>query len=95
MNDVQPMKRNVIGGVLADARRDARLSQAEVARRIGRPQKWVSDVEHGHAYCRFDDFMSLAIAVGADPAALCARYLDVQSVHKGVARAEWKLPHEQ
>jgi transcriptional regulator with XRE-family HTH domain len=94
MNDVHS-KRNIVGSVLADALRDARLSQAEVARRIGRPQKWVSDVEHGHAYCWFDEFMSLAIAVGADPATLCARYLEVQSVHEGLARAEWKLPHEE
>jgi len=83
---VSRLNSNLIGDLLAEARRDARLTQSEVGRRVGRPQNWVSDVEHGHAYCRFDDFVAIATAIGADPTTLCGRYLELRALREGIAR---------
>ena len=53
---------------LRQAREDAGLTQVEVARRIGRPQTWVSKCELGE---RRVDFVELE-----DWAAACGRPLD-------------------
>jgi hypothetical protein len=88
-------KPNLVGSVLAEARRNVGMTQSEVGRRVGRPQKWVSDVEDGHAYCRFDDFIAISTALGADPPTLCERYLELQTLREGVARVNWRLANEQ
>lgn len=93
MSALTRLKPNLVGSVLAEARQNVGTTQREVGRRVGRPQKWVSDVEGGHAYCRFDDFIAIATAVGADPPTLCQRYLQLQALREGVA-SSWRLASE-
>jgi transcriptional regulator with XRE-family HTH domain len=83
---ISRLNSSLIGDLLAEARRNARLTQSEVGRRVGRPQNSVSDVEHGHAYCRFDDFVVIATAIGAGPTTLCGRYLELRALREGIAR---------
>ena len=53
--------------VLVAARKKAGISQVELARRIGRPQNFVSLVERGGRRIDVVEFVVLARAVGADP----------------------------
>jgi transcriptional regulator with XRE-family HTH domain len=77
---------NLIGPLLAEARRTAGLSQRVVARRVGRTQNWISVVEGGHVSCRFEEFVALATALDADPEILYARYLELRALREGIAR---------
>jgi predicted transcriptional regulator len=69
-----------------DTRRTAGLSQRELARRIGRMQNWVSGIEAGHLPCRYEEFVGVATALGADPEVLYARYLELCTLRAGIAR---------
>lgn len=55
---------------LIAARKDAGLTQAEVARRVGREQPFVSLVERGVRRLDVIEFYAFARALGADPGAL-------------------------
>jgi len=85
---------NLIGQLLAETRRTAGLSQKEVARRVGRTQNWVSVIEAGHVSCRYEEFVETAIALGADPEVLYARYLELCALRAGIARQARVLPRE-
>jgi transcriptional regulator with XRE-family HTH domain len=85
---------NLIGQLLAETRRTAGLSQRELARRIGRTQNWVSGIEAGHLSCRYDEFVEVATALGADPEILCARYLELCTLRAGIARQVRVVPDE-
>jgi transcriptional regulator with XRE-family HTH domain len=79
-------KLTAVACILAEARRAAGISQREAARRMGRTQNWVSNIERGHRYCRFSDFIDLAASINADPRVLCERYLDLLAARKSIAR---------
>lgn len=71
------MPKTIFGGdhtklvaVLVDARKQAGLTQGELADRIGRDQTFVSLIERGQRRVDVIEFIRLAKAVGADPAAL-------------------------
>lgn len=85
---------NLIGPLLAEGRRTAGLSQREVARRVGRTQNWISVVESGHVSCRYDEFVAVATALGADPEVLYARYLELCALRAGIARQARVVPDE-
>ena len=85
---------NVIGQLLADARRAAGLSQRELAHRIGRTQNWVSGIEAGHLSCRYEAFVEVATALGADPEVLYAQYLELCTLRAGIARQARVVPEE-
>lgn len=53
---------------LRDARLRAKLTQAELAERIGKPQSYISKLENGQATePTFSDVVAIARAVGVDP----------------------------
>jgi len=85
---------NMIGQLLAEARRTAGLSQRELARRVGRTQNWVSVIEAGHVSCRYEEFVAVATALGADPEVLYARYLDLSALRAAIARQARVVPEE-
>ena len=58
---------------LIAARKDAGVSQAELARRIGREQPFISLVERGVRRVDVVEFHVLATAIGADPVKLFAQ----------------------
>ena len=85
---------NLIGQLLAETRRTAGLSQKEVARRIDRTQNWVSVIEAGHLSCRYEEFVEVATALGANPAVLYTRYRELCALRAGIARQARVMPEE-
>jgi transcriptional regulator with XRE-family HTH domain len=60
---------------LRDARKEAGLSQYEVARRLKRPQSFVSAYESGDRKIDVLEFLRIAKATSADPCALLKRVM--------------------
>ena len=56
--------------LLKQARLKAGLTQAEVARRLGRPQSYVAKVEGGERRLDTLEMIAFAEAIGADPVRL-------------------------
>ncbi len=54
--------------LLADARRDAGLTQVALATKLGRPQSFVSKFERGERRLDVIEFLDVARALGIDPA---------------------------
>jgi transcriptional regulator with XRE-family HTH domain len=56
--------------VLADARREVGLTQVALAKKLGRPQSFVSKFERGERRLDVVEFVELATALQLDPAAV-------------------------
>ena len=56
--------------ILVAARKDAGVTQVELALRLGRPQPFVSYFERGERRIDVVEFIAIAEALGADPEAL-------------------------
>ncbi|MEG3147166.1 helix-turn-helix transcriptional regulator [Sphingomonas sp. RT2P30] len=56
--------------VLVTARKDAGVTQVELASRLGRPQPFISYVESGERRIDVIEFCAIARALGSDPIAL-------------------------
>lgn len=61
---------------LIDARREAKLRQVDVAKRVGWPQAYVSRYENHERNLDVAEYVLVARAVDADPVALLARVLE-------------------
>jgi transcriptional regulator with XRE-family HTH domain len=63
---------------LVQLRRDARLTQSELAARLQKPQSFVSKYERGDRRLDVIDFAEVVRALGADPGAVleCIRQAD-------------------
>ncbi len=59
--------------VLIDARKEASVSQVELARRVGRDQPFISLIERGVRRVDLIEFFALARGIGADPIDLVAK----------------------
>ncbi|GLK69790.1 helix-turn-helix domain-containing protein [Hansschlegelia plantiphila] len=57
-------------GQLVDVRKAAGVTQAELGRRVGRRQTFISKVELGERRLDVAEFINLGRAIGADPYAL-------------------------
>ena len=55
---------------LAEARRGACLTQADLAARLGKRQQFVSKYESGERRLDIVEFIDIAVALGIDPASL-------------------------
>lgn len=73
------MPKTIFGGghphlvaVLTEARRKSGLTQAELARRVGKDQTFISIIERGQRRVDVLEFIALAQAMGADPVRLFA-----------------------
>lgn len=55
---------------LIEARRDAGLTQQELAERLSRPQSYVSKYERGERRLDVLEFVDVARAIGTDPCSL-------------------------
>ena len=58
--------------LLTDARNAADLTQVEVARRLGKPQSFISKYEGGERRLDVIEFLEITAAIGIDPAAILA-----------------------
>jgi transcriptional regulator with XRE-family HTH domain len=60
--------------LLAEARRSAGMTQAELAKRLGRHQSFVSTYESGQRRVDVVEFASICEAVGVRPSVLLRRW---------------------
>ena len=77
------MPKTIFGGehrhlveVLAKARKDAVLTQAELAAKMGKDQTFISIIERGQRRVDVIEFLALAKALNADPLVLLAEVSD-------------------
>lgn len=63
---------------IASARKEAGITQVELADRLGRPQSFVSKVERGERRLDVVEFCQVAEALGIGPAKLLSDFLDVR-----------------
>lgn len=59
----------VVGDFLGDVRREAGVTQDELALRLKKPQSFVSSYERGQRRIDFIEFSTIMIALGRDPVA--------------------------
>jgi transcriptional regulator with XRE-family HTH domain len=64
--------------VLKDARREARLTQQQLAERIGRPQSFVAKIERRERRIDVAEFIQIAEAIGENPKHLFSRIVERQ-----------------
>jgi transcriptional regulator with XRE-family HTH domain len=64
---VQPEHYQIVGATLTAARQRARLTQVELAARLGKPQSFVSEYENGRRRVDVMEFLLIARVLGADP----------------------------
>jgi transcriptional regulator with XRE-family HTH domain len=64
---VQPEHHKIVGATLTAARRRAKLTQVELAARLGKPQSVVSEYENGRRRVDVVEFLLIVRALGADP----------------------------
>jgi transcriptional regulator with XRE-family HTH domain len=57
----------LLGAALAEVREDAELTQQELARRLRKPQSFVSSYETGQRRLDVLEFVHIATAMGLDP----------------------------
>lgn len=55
---------------ITQARKDAGITQAELAEQLGRPQSFISKIESGERRIDVVEFLQVAHLVGFDPCAL-------------------------
>lgn len=74
------MPKTIFGGdhrhlvsVLTEARQDSGLTQAELAKRVGKDQTFISIIERGQRRVDVLEFVALARAMEADPIQLFER----------------------
>lgn len=61
--------------LLIRARRQAGLTQQQLAKKLGRPQSFVAKYENGERRIDVIEFATIARAIGADPLELFADFL--------------------
>jgi hypothetical protein len=64
---VRPEKYKVVGECLARARRQAKLTQADLAKRLRKPQSFISSYERGQRRVDLLEFLLITDALRADP----------------------------
>ena len=60
------------------ARKEADLSQAAVARKLGRPQSYMADIERSERRIDIIEYLALAEAVGFDPVEVLYKLMAVR-----------------
>ena len=69
---IEPEQYRIMGACLAAARQKANLTQTEAAKRLGRKQTFVSEIERGLRRVDVLEIVLIARALGADPSQLFA-----------------------
>ena len=61
--------------LLTEAREQAGLSQTELARRLGKPQSFISKYEDSERRLDLIEFIGIAQAIGAEPGSLFRQFV--------------------
>ena len=70
MNETRDVATHTVGRRIAEARRTARLTQAELAARVGWPRDTLINVEHGRRPITVERLVQIAAALNVPPATL-------------------------
>ncbi len=73
MKSIRSLAHRALIAALRDARKDAGMSQLEVARRLKRPQSFVSAYECGDRRIDVLEFLRIAKAIRTDPCTILKR----------------------
>ena len=73
---IGPQKHKIVGAHLEAARKDAGMTQVELAKRLRKPQSFVSAYESGQRRVDLLEFASITLALGWDPRVLCTEIFD-------------------
>lgn len=73
---VNPKYHKVVGATLEAARKKAGVTQVDLAKRLKKPQSFISSYESGQRRVDLLELASIAAALGLDPRKLAARALD-------------------
>ena len=74
---IRPKEQMLVGETLARARLQSRLTQQQLARKLGKPQSFVSAYEAGQRRVDVLEFIRIARTIGANATRLFAS-IDVQ-----------------
>ncbi len=69
---IRPKEQTLVGETLAKARLQSRLTQQQLARKLGKPQSFVSAYEAGQRRVDVLEFIRIARAIGANTTRLFA-----------------------
>ena len=69
---VEAEQYKIVGACLAAARRQANVTQQELAARLGKPQSFISEYERGQRRVDVVELLVISRALGADPVELFA-----------------------
>lgn len=70
-----PSRHRAIASAIATARRHARLSQRELARKLKVPPNWIQRIESLERRVDVAEFIAIARAIDVDPVSLLSRVL--------------------
>jgi transcriptional regulator with XRE-family HTH domain len=70
-----PSRQRAIVSAIATARREAKLSQRQLARKLGVPPNWIQRIESLQRRVDVAEFIAIARAVNVEPGALLRRVL--------------------
>jgi transcriptional regulator with XRE-family HTH domain len=73
---IGPQKHKIVGAHLEVARKSAGMTQVELAKRLRKPQSFVSAYESGQRRVDLLELTSIMLALGGDPRAVCSGILD-------------------
>ena len=72
---IRSLQNQALLDVLIEIRRDAKLTQAALAERLGRPQSFIAKVENGERRLDVVEFVAVIKALGGEPHDAFARFL--------------------
>lgn len=78
---IGPKDHKIVGAFLAKVRQDANVTQVELARRLSKPQSFVSSYERGQRRIDFLEFAQVILTLGGDPNQVGALLLKVATTH--------------
>jgi transcriptional regulator with XRE-family HTH domain len=73
---IGPQDHKIVGTYLAELRQERRVTQVELARRLDKPQSFVSSYERGQRRVDFLEFTHIVLALGYDPCAVGSALLE-------------------
>ena len=70
-----PSRQRAIASAIATTRRQAQLSQRQLARKLGAPPNWIQRIESLERRVDVAEFIAISRALDVDPQALLSRVL--------------------